>query len=241
MSHLPWLDDDGTDFPPTASALIDPNGLLAVGGELTLPRLKAAYTQGIFPWFSDGQPVLWWTPSPRMVLIPEALHLGRSTRKLIRKRLFRVTVDQCFPDVIAHCANIKRSHEDGTWITDDIISAYCQLHDHGIAHSVEAWQGETLVGGLYGVCIGRAFFGESMFSLTSGASRVAFSVLACQLKRWDFKLIDCQIHTDYLASFGASEIDRESFEALLAKATQITHSSNWQERWDIPAFGPEDI
>lgn len=239
MSQLPWLDECGITFPPTSSALDDPNGLLAVGGILTPERLQNAYRHGIFPWYSDGQPPLWWSPSPRMTLDPKHLHLGRTTKKLLKKRKYAVTVDRCFNDVIRHCALVKREHEDGTWITDEILDAYMELHRRGIAHSVEAWHHGELAGGLYGVSIGKAFFGESMFSLESGASKVAFSLLALQLKQWEFELIDCQIYTDYLASFGAEEIDREKFEQKLAKAVDIPHSCDWRELWSIPEFGPE--
>ena len=241
MSQLIWLEEDGVEFPPTHSALDDPNGLLAVGGALTPARLQNAYRHGIFPWYSDGQPILWWSPSPRMALQPENLHLGRSTKKLIKKRRFSVTVDQCFESVIQHCAEVKRQHEEGTWITDEIYQAYTKLNKLGFAHSVEAWDQGQLVGGLYGVCIGKAFFGESMFSLASGASKVAFSLLAMQLQAWQFELIDCQIYTDYLASFGAEEMPREKFEQLLAKAVQIPHSTDWADQWTIPEFGPNSF
>lgn len=241
MTQLVWLDELGVDFPPTQTALDDPNGLLAVGGALTLPRLRNAYRQGIFPWYSEGQPILWWSPSPRMNLQPEQLHLGRSTRKLLRKKLFSVTVDECFDEVMEHCAMVKRKHEDGTWITDEILEAYQELHRHGLAHSIEAWQDGTLVGGLYGVCVGKAFFGESMFSLVSGASKVAFSLLALQLKEWNFHLIDCQIYTEYLASFGAQELAREDFEAILERAVTLEHPQDWKAQWTLPEFGPDSL
>ncbi|VUD68805.1 Leucyl/phenylalanyl-tRNA--protein transferase [Thalassocella blandensis] len=241
MSQLTWLDDHSADFPPTSSALEDPNGLLAVGGTLSPDRLINAYSQGIFPWYSEGQPVLWWSPSPRMALEPAKLHLGRSTKKLIRKRIFSVTVDRCFDSVIHHCAAVKRQHEDGTWITDEIMEAYAEMHRLGLAHSIETWRDGELVGGLYGINIGKAFFGESMFSLESGASKVAFSLLAMQLKTWNFQLIDCQIYTDYLASFGATEMNRNKFEQKLAKAVEIPHSCKWSQQWSMPAYGPESF
>jgi len=213
MSELTWLDPDTISFPVTKDALEDPNGLLAVGGDLSPARLLHAYSLGIFPWFDESQPILWWTPDPRLVLKPSDIHLGRTFKKLANKRLFTVTVDTCFHDVVNQCAaSTHRSDGEGTWITDEMIDAYDALHQQGHAHSVEVWQDEQLVGGLYGIAIGRFFYGESMFSAVSGASKIGFATLVKQLKQWGFIGIDCQVHTEYLASFGAQELSRDTFE-----------------------------
>ena len=203
-------------FPPPHLAIQE--GLLAVGGDLGSERLLVAYRNGIFPWYSEGEPILWWSPDPRLVLYPEELRVSRSLRKVIKRDLFEITVDQRFHDVIRACAEAKRSYGEGTWITDEMKSAYCGLHRQGYAHSVEAWQGERLVGGLYGIAIGRVFFGESMFSRVSNASKVAFVALVENLKRLRFKLIDCQVRTDHLMRFGAREIPRKTFLEQLEKA-----------------------
>ncbi|SMF31494.1 leucyl/phenylalanyl-tRNA--protein transferase [Alteromonadaceae bacterium Bs31] len=256
MSQVHWLDGADIGFPPTHSALTDPDGLLAVGGDLTPERIVNAYSLGIFPWYSEGQPLLWWTPNPRLVLDPEHLHLGRSTRKLLRKQPFKITVDQNFETVMRHCGTIPRKEQDGSWITEEMVDAYKNLHDLGVAHSVEVWQHDELVGGLYGLALGRVYFGESMFSLVSGASRVAFATLATQLQAWGFELIDCQIHSDYLESFGAKEVSREHFESHLlnsvAKTPRVESLSkpwpvqakqkqisifDWREAWQMPEHG----
>ena len=248
MSDLSWLDQSSIDFPPTERALDDPNGLLAVGGDLSPERLIQAYRKGIFPWYNEGQPILWWSPSPRMVLYPDQMHTGRTLRKLAKKKLFTVTVDQAFREVIDRCATVSRNGELGTWITEEMADAYAHMHEIGIAHSVEAWHGNKLVGGLYGIGLGKVFFGESMFSEVSGASKIAFATLVLQLKKWDFKLIDCQVHTEYLESFGATEIDRKEFESQLAKYTPsiltLQQASpcadfNWPANWSMPEFGFE--
>ena len=267
MSQLAWLDDTHPTFPPTTQALSDPNGLLAAGGNLQPSTLLAAYSRGIFPWYSNGQPILWWSPSPRMTLQPSAAHFGRSLRKLAKKHIFEISVDEQFSEVMSHCANIKREGQDGTWITEDILEAYVRLHDAGYAHSIEAWHNDKLVGGLYGVAIGKAFFGESMFSLMSGASKMAFSSLIVQLNAWGYTMVDCQMHTNYLASFGATEIQREKFEKNLTNAiqpcatnqslqNQITsngdtyiappqtppiHIVNWQKQWQLPKYGYDGL
>ncbi len=230
MSELVWLGET-LEFPDTISALTDPDGLLAVGGDLSVARLLSAYRQGIFPWYSEGQPILWWSPSPRTILIPEELHLGRSNRKLFKKAPFAIKVNTAFRDVIEHCAVISRTDQDGTWITPEMLEAYCDLHKANHAHSIEAWQGEELVGGLYGVSVGKAFFGESMFSLASGASKFAFMTLVKTLQKWDFQLIDCQIYTDYLASFGAHEVSRKEFERKLVGAVSSPDSTCWSQDW----------
>ncbi len=202
------------DFPALAQALTHPNGLLAVGGDLTSNRLIIAYRNGIFPWYNDGEPILWWSPDPRMVLFPDNLKVSRSLRKTIRKGKFTFTMDQHFRDVIKGCAG-PRDKQDGTWITQDMQAAYCQLHDEGFAHSVEAWYEGHLVGGLYGIALGNVFFGESMFTRMTDASKVAFVHFVWQLQRWGYELIDCQQQTLHLESFGAIAIPRQEYRALL--------------------------
>lgn len=214
MIHLPWLEPGATNFPPTAQALTDPNGLLAVGGDLSVAQLLAAYQRGIFPWFDHTQPVLWWSPSPRLVLNPDQLHISKSMRKLLRRAPYRVTTDTVFSQVIAACSE-PRPGQDGTWITRQIQAAYTALHRLGYAHSIEVWQDNTLVGGLYGVALGRVFFGESMFSRADNASKYGFITLVTALKAMGFGLIDCQVRTPHLVSLGAEEISRDEFEQLL--------------------------
>lgn len=208
---IPFLSPDDP-FPPVDSALQVPNGLLAAGGDLTPDRLLAAYREGVFPWFGDEDPILWWSPDPRMVLYVNEVHASRSLRKVIRANRFRVTFDQAFREVIRGCADARRDHE-GTWITLAMEEAYVRLAELGHAHSVEAWQGETLVGGLYGVAVGRMFFGESMFTRVTDASKVALITLARQLERWKMPLIDCQMSTPHLASLGARDVPRTDFLA----------------------------
>jgi leucyl/phenylalanyl-tRNA--protein transferase len=211
-----WLDpgDPSFAFPPTRHALRDPNGLLAVGGDLSPGRLLSAYRQGIFPWFSDDQPILWWTPSPRAVLFPSELRVSRSLAKAVRRGAFQVTVDQAFSQVVSACAQ-PRDDGLGTWITPEMHRAYATLHGLGYAHSVESWADGELVGGLYGIAMGRVFFGESMFTRRTDASKVAFVHLVRQLADWGFGLIDCQVSTAHLESLGARPIPREQFEGLL--------------------------
>ncbi len=205
----------GTPFPDPALAETDPDGLLAVGGDLSPQRLVNAYRQGIFPWYSAGQPILWWSPDPRMVLFPERLHLSRSLRKRLRRGTFEVTFDRDFGAVIRACA-APREDQGGTWITEQMIEAYEGLHRLGLAHSVESWHQGELVGGLYGVALGSLFFGESMFSTMSDASKVAFVRLVRTLQSAGCPLIDCQVYTDHLASLGAEPIPRARFLELLA-------------------------
>ena len=231
MTDLPWLDEYNPNFPNTRQALLDPNGLLAVGGSLSVNSLVKAYSLGIFPWFSDDQPILWWSPSPRMVLNPKDTHFPRSLKKLARKTPFKITCDTCFSEVIDACSDIDRPDQDGTWITDEMRDAYLDMHDAGYAHSIEAWQEGKLVGGLYGIALGGAFFGESMFSGVSGASKIAFATLSEQLKEWGFVLIDCQIHTAYLESFGAQEIERNVFEKKLHKALTLEKPKESMSLW----------
>ena len=207
-------DNPEQDFPSVNQALREPDGLLAVGGCLSQIRLLNAYRHGIFPWYNPGEPILWWSPYPRLVLFPEKLVTSHSLRKTLRKNRFRVTFDQAFKEVIAACAE-PRKETIGTWITTDIYSAYNRLHQAGFAHSVETWSGDELVGGLYGVALGQVFFGESMFHSQSDASKVAFVTLVEQLNAWGYRLIDCQVHTRHLKNFGAQEIGRGYFTQLL--------------------------
>jgi leucyl/phenylalanyl-tRNA--protein transferase len=202
-------------FPDPNAALTSPNGLLAIGGDLSPDRLIAAYAQGIFPWFNEGEEIMWWSPDPRAVLFLDDLKISRSLAKILRKELFQVTFDQNFPAVIQQCAT-TRKQTVGTWITAEMIEAYCELHKRGIAHSVEVWQQDALVGGLYGIGMGRIFCGESMFSKHSNASKVALVYLVNKLKQHDFLLIDCQLPNPHLMSLGATTIPRQQFLKLLA-------------------------
>jgi leucyl/phenylalanyl-tRNA--protein transferase len=203
--------EDDCDFPPLSDALKEPNGLVAIGADLTLPRLLSAYKQGVFPWFSEGEPILWWSPDPRMVLYPSKLKITKSLHKTLQKSKFEIRFNTAFREVISACSASPRDHQNGTWITTDIIDAYCALYDAGYAISAEAWQEGKLVGGCYGVKIGNMFYGESMFHLVADASKVAFVNLVQKLQAEGVGLIDCQMHTKHLQSFGASEIDRDVF------------------------------
>ncbi len=206
---LPWL-ADGDPLPPVTHALRRPNGLLAAGGGLSVRRLVDAYRRGCFPWFSEGEPVLWWSPDPRMVLVPGELHVPRSLARRIRRGDVTITADLAFADVMAGCAE-PRDDQVGTWITSEMRAAYLALHTAGYAHSIEAWQDGLLVGGLYGVALGRAFFGESMFTRIPDASKIALVTLVAQLRRWEFGIVDCQMRTAHLARFGARDVPRETF------------------------------
>jgi leucyl/phenylalanyl-tRNA--protein transferase len=216
---IPWL-GLRDPFPPVEQALVEPNGLLAAGGDLSPARLLDAYARGIFPWFNDEDPVLWWSPDPRMVLLPGELHLSRSLRRTIRSQKFTVTFDRAFRGVMEGCAG-PRDKQDGTWITADMMRAYTRMAELGHAHSVEAWAAGELAGGLYGVAVGRIFYGESMFTRRSNASKVAVSWLARQLDRWQFELIDCQMSTEHLASLGAREVSRAEFLRRLERAVAL--------------------
>jgi len=211
-----WIDPGDPDltFPDVNLALREPDGLLAIGGDLNSRRILSAYRRGIFPWYSDNQPILWWSPDPRTVLFPARLKLSRSLHKTLRKERFQVTMDRAFNDVITACA-APRSGSSGTWINQAMSDAYSELHLHGDAHSVECWLDGQLAGGLYGVAIGRVFFGESMFSLVSDASKVALAWLVSHLSQRGFGLIDCQVYSTHLASLGAEEIARVDFIAYL--------------------------
>jgi leucyl/phenylalanyl-tRNA--protein transferase len=212
---IPWL-RPRDPFPPVESALRDPNGLLAAGGDLTPARLLEAYSLGIFPWYSEGDPLLWWSPDPRMVLFLDELRVTRSLSRTIRAARYAVTLDRAFREVMAGCA-APRDGQDGTWITPDVLTAYSTLARLGYAHSVETWAGDELVGGLYGVVIGRMFFGESMFARRTDASKVALVHLVRQLRDWGFELIDCQMSTSHLASLGAREIPRPEFNDRISR------------------------
>ena len=191
------------------------DGILAIGGDLSLERLQLAYKSGIFPWFEEGEPIVWWSPNPRMVLFLEELVVSKSMRNILNKNRFKVTFNQNFKDVISICQNIKRNGQNGTWITNDMIKAYCKLHELGIAKSVEVWQDQVLVGGLYGIDLGHVFCGESMFSKVSNASKVAFIALVNQLKAANYKLLDCQVYNPHLESLGCREIERTDFMEIL--------------------------
>jgi len=213
-----WIDprSDNVEFPDVSLALDEPDGLLAIGGDLKPQRLLAAYRLGIFPWYNEGQPILWWAPNPRAVLFPQQLKISRSLGKTLRKKPFTVTLNHAFADVIDACSHL-RSYEKqpGTWITHEMKQAYQQLHEQGYAHSVECWHNGQLAGGLYGIAIGRVFFGESMFTRHSNASKVAFITLTQQLMQWGFGVIDCQVHSQHLESLGAETIRRGQFTDLL--------------------------
>lgn len=207
--------DGDCDFPPLKNALTKPNGLIAIGGDLSLPRLLAAYRQGIFPWFSDGEPILWWSPDPRMVLFPDELKISNSLKKTLKKQQFELRFNTAFREVIIACSSTRRGGQNGTWITQDIIDAYCALHEAGFAISAEAWLNGQLVGGCYGIKIGNMFYGESMFHHVTDASKVAFAGLVEYLKTQGVGMIDCQMKTAHLASFGAREISRDEFIKIL--------------------------
>lgn len=223
---LNWLKRDDLSFPALDNALREPNGLLAAGGDLSAERLLAAYRHGCFPWYQDGQPLLWWSPDPRTVLFPEEFHLSRSLAKLMRQQRFAVTFDQDFAGVIQACAG-PRDYADDTWITSAMRDAYLELHDRGIAHSVEVRQGGELVGGLYGLAMGQLFFGESMFSHVDNASKVGFATLVGALKEWGFVLIDCQMPTQHLHSFGARAIARREFAEYLQRHLDQPSHADW--------------
>ena len=200
-------------FPPIEMA--SPEGIVAVGGDLSPERLLLAYKSGIFPWFEDDEPILWWSPPERMVLFFEDLKISKSMRNIINQRKFKVTFNTAFRDVILNCKKISRKDQPGTWITDNMVEAYCKLHELGVAKSVEVWQNDELVGGLYGVDLGHVFCGESMFSKVSNVSKLAFIALAKQLELANYHLLDCQVYNDHLASLGCVEIDREDFMMVL--------------------------
>ena len=222
---LHWL-DDSFEFPDPATALKNPNGLLAVGGDLQPMRLLQAYQRGIFPWFDADQPPLWWTPDPRMVLFPQELHISRSLHKAIRNCRFMLSSDQAFTQVMAACAG-PRGGAQGTWITEEMQNAYLSLHQLGFAHSVEVWDNDVLVGGLYGLAMGKVFFGESMFSSKSNASKIAFVHVVQTLAAAGVELIDCQVANPHLESLGARSIPRKQFMQFLPACTDVPKPAYW--------------
>ena len=203
-----WLDENNSEFPKLSLALTEPNGLIAIGGNLSVERLLKAYSLGIFPWYGKDEPILWYSPDPRMVITPDKFHLSKSLRKVIQSSKFEVCVDITFKNVIVQCQKIARQGQSGTWINDEMIEAYCRLHEAGFAHSYEVYENEELVGGLYGVALGDVFFGESMFSLVNNASKVAFAYL---LQQGPYQLIDCQVENNHLESLGAFKMPRDLF------------------------------
>jgi leucyl/phenylalanyl-tRNA--protein transferase len=216
---ISWLSPEPV-FPPVEQALTDPNGLLAAGGDLSPERILAAYRRGIFPWYSAGEPILWWSPDPRMVLFPAEFKISRSLAKTLRNKDYQIRLDTAFAQVMAACAAVPRLGQHGTWITVEMQSAYARLHELGYAHSVEVWTENSLVGGLYGLALGRAFYGESMFSRRTGASKIALAHLCHHLQSQGFGIIDCQMETTHLASLGARLIARSNFSALLARLVE---------------------
>jgi leucyl/phenylalanyl-tRNA---protein transferase len=233
--RLHWLDprDPQQPFPPAHLAMRDPNGLLAIGGDLSVARLIRAYSSGIFPWYNPDEPILWWSPDPRAILIPADLHVSRSLQKVIRRADYAVSLDLAFGEVLRHCSG-PRARSRGTWLGGEMREAYAQLHARGFAHSVEVWSRGELVGGLYGVALGRVFFGESMFSHQPDASKIALHWLCRQLVSWDFGLIDCQVGSSHLRSLGAVDVSRERFLNLLRHTVaQAPRTGQW--RFDIAA------
>jgi len=220
--------DYNQPFPNVSLALDDPNGLLAVGGCLSPRRLANAYRHGVFPWYADGEPILWWSPDPRLVLFPAKISISRSLRKTLQRSVFNYSFDTCFDRVIEACAE-PRAYADGTWISPEIKKAYCKMHKLGLAHSFETWQDGKLVGGLYGLTIGRVFFGESMFHRASNASKAAFAFAVQELVQWGYCLIDCQVYTDHLASLGAEEIPRSEFIELLRHCDSPPSPLAWRK------------
>ena len=237
MSPIHWLPANApaNAFPPVAAAERDPNGLLAVGGDLRPERLLHAYASGIFPWYEAGQPVLWWSPDPRAVLWPNALRITRSLKKKLNRPEFAVTADRAFAEVIAACAEPRR-YGSGTWITEEMINAYVELHRLGWAHSFEIWRRDELIGGLYGVAIGRVFFGESMFTRITDASKIAFVKAVRYLQQRDYALIDCQVWSPHVASLGAIRMPRAEFITHLER---LRHPSGAPGPWAADFGGPQ--
>jgi leucyl/phenylalanyl-tRNA--protein transferase len=223
--------DPESPFPPAEQALENPPGLLAAGGDLSPARLVNAYRHGIFPWYSENQPILWWSPAPRCVLYPRDVHVSRRLRRRYNQGSYSLTADRAFSDVIEACAGPRRDH-DGTWITDEMEAAYIRLHELGIAHSVEVWLDDELAGGIYGLALGRVFFGESMFSKYEDASKIALVALCKQLRQWEFTLLDCQISNPHLSSMGAVEIPRVEFHQHLIAAGGADH---WEKGFHCSA------
>jgi leucyl/phenylalanyl-tRNA--protein transferase len=235
--RLPWLDPAQPEqpFPPVATALREPNGLLALGGDLSPTRLLNAYRSGVFPWYSAGEPILWWSPDPRCVFRPDSIHVSGSLRKTLKRKDYSVTLDTAFEAVINACSE-PREHQGGTWLTPEMMAAYTRLHHDGWAHSVEVWRDGQLIGGIYGVAFGHAFFGESMFSRAANGSKIALVWLARQLTAWNFTLLDGQVGSSHLYALGATDLPREAFIAELRRA--LKHPDR-RGRWvfDIPTPG----
>ena len=236
MTQIPFIGYHCDGFPPVENALSEPNGLLVAGGDLTPERLIEAYSKGIFPWFEDDQPILWWSPAPRAVFYPAEFAPSKSLKKTLRKKTFKITFDSAFLEVITSCSK-PRPSGDETWITTDMIDAYTRLHQLGYAHSVEAWEDNNLVGGLYGICLGSIFFGESMFSTKSNASKVAFCALVERCNTNNINLIDCQVANPHLASLGAVDISRATFKNHLQtlipdKIALSLHKGTWSTNND---------
>ncbi len=224
-----FLSETSYDFPPVEMANKD--GLLAIGGDLAIERILTAYKQGIFPWYSKDTPILWWSPPLRMCFYPDTIHISKSLLRILKNHSFEITINKNFQEVLQHCANTPRKGQEDTWILPEMQKAYIELHKQGYAHSIEAWQGGKLVGGLYGVCLHRCFFGESMFSHVSNASKVCLALLGKMLTQKQYRIIDCQMYTSHLASMGAKEIDKFSFITILKKAIQeCPEKDNWEER-----------
>lgn len=228
---IPWLIGDAA-FPSLRHALREPNGLLCAGGELSPARLLSAYRQGIFPWFSEGQPILWWSPDPRMVLFPSEFRLSRSLLRTLRRGNYEVRLDSAFGMTLEACATTPREGQPGTWITEEMRVAYRTLHELGFAHSVEVWMDGMLAGGLYGVALGRVFYGESMFSRVTDGSKIALAHLVSHLHAQGFEMIDCQMHTPHLASLGAREISRQEF---VQRVADLVEAPVCPGRWPVDA------
>ena len=234
---IPWLapDDETTPLPDPETALMEPNGLLAIGASLSPGRLEAAYRAGIFPWFSPGEPILWWSPDPRAIIVPARFHISRSLRRVLRRGDYAVSLDRAFDAVVAACAE-PRPDQPGTWITAEMQAAYSRLHIIGLGHSIEVWRGDALIGGLYGVSLGGAFFGESMFSRAPNGSKIAMAWLMRQLQAWGFDFLDCQMPTSHLQTMGAEPITRKRFLlALAASQRRPTRTGPWQLEIDCNA------
>jgi len=223
-----FLLSDAISFPPVH--LAEPDGLLAIGGDLNAERLLLAYREGIFPWYSEGSPILWWSPDPRLVLHPDEIHISRSLRKELRRRRFKVTADRAFHSVIRQCAAVRLETGESTWLNREMILAYGRLFDCGLGHSIEVWQQSRLIGGLYGLALGRCFFGESMFSLENNASKAALVALCRYLQGREFGLIDCQVASDHLMRLGAREIPRSCFLSEIKKLLTFPDVSG---RWTV--------
>ena len=227
--NFPYLDVESFfQFPPVETST--PEGIVAVGGNLSPGMLLSAYSQGLFPWYSEEDPILWWSPDPRCVILPNEIHISKSMKKLLKKNRFSVSLDTCFSEVISACKEIPRKNQDGTWITDEMRDAYLELHRLGFAHSLEVWRERSIAGGIYGVSLGRTFFGESMFSRISNASKLALIQLMEFLSKMEFDLFDCQVNSPHLETFGAKQIGREEFISRLNKSLETkTLRGSWKE------------